>query len=94
MAIAYSETLPDPTQEHWYDLFGIFSGPGIMLTWAIFNPPDGYYGDIWDNRTHIVLLNGLSWTLLPLMFLVAHKLVDFIYYKVISPRLQRKHQRS
>ncbi len=68
MAIAHEETLPDPTQDHWYDIASLFSVPGVGLTWAFFNPPDGYYGDIWDNRIQIVFLNSVSWVLIFIFF--------------------------
>jgi len=87
MAIAYGETLPDPTQEHWYDLAAVFSVPGVGLTWAIFNPPDGYYGDIWDNRTHIVLLNGLSWIVIVFVFLFLKRMGKFFYHELKMLRI-------
>jgi len=84
MAIAYRETLPDPTQEYWYDWIGIFSVPGIGLTWRIFNPPDGYYGDIWDNRMPIIILNGISWMVVTVVFLLLLPMGKFIYQSLKS----------
>jgi hypothetical protein len=67
MAWAYLDTLPDPfsAHEHWYDILlvipAIFSLPGVALDYWIFNPPDGCYGDEWDSRVPVILLNSLFW---------------------------------
>lgn len=65
--MAYLDSLPDPfsAHDHWYDLAVIipelFSMPGFCLNCWIYNPPDGNYGDEWDNCNPIVPLNALFW---------------------------------
>jgi hypothetical protein len=65
----YLDTLPDPfsAHDHWYDLLllppAFFSFPGFCVTWRIYNPPDGCYGDEWDYAVPFVLFNGLFWLL-------------------------------
>jgi hypothetical protein len=53
--------------------------PGVTLTWHIFNPPDGYPGDLWDNRFHIVLLNGLGWMIVGVLATSGHQVAWFLF---------------
>jgi hypothetical protein len=66
VGVDYQTSVPNPV-DHWYDLLGVFAAPGIGMTWGFFNPPDGYYGDVWDNRGHVIVFNAFSWMLLFLL---------------------------
>jgi len=65
---AMFDGMSDPDAGHWYDWILFSSAPGLVLNRQVFNPPDGYSGDVWDNRIHIIFLNGLGWMLIVVIF--------------------------
>ncbi len=66
---AYLDSSPDPfsAHDHWYDILLLipapFSFPDLALDYWIYNPPDGNYGDEWDSRIPILVLNNVFWML-------------------------------